>query len=32
MNVELPTNWNGLNIDQYDGATDLDEHVDVCVI
>ena len=29
MEVELPARWKGLTISQYDGTTDLEEHVDV---
>jgi len=29
MEVELPARWKGLTLSQYDGTTDLGEHVDV---
>jgi len=30
MEVELPARWKGLTMSQYDGTTDLEEHMDVC--
>jgi len=31
ISVELSSNWKGLSMDQYDGTTDPDKHVDICV-
>jgi len=29
MEVDLPTRWKGLTMSQYNGTTDLEEHVDL---
>ena len=29
MEVDIPLGWKPLNLEQYDGTTDLDEHLDV---
>jgi len=29
LNAKLPAKWKGLDMDRYDGSTDLDEHIDV---
>jgi len=31
MNAELPLHWKGLNMEQYDGTTDPDEHLHIYV-
>nr|KYP36050.1 hypothetical protein KK1_042862 [Cajanus cajan] len=31
ISTRLPDNWKNLTLDQYDGTTDLDEHIDTFV-
>jgi len=31
LSMALPAHWKGLNMDQYGGSTDPDEHIDIYV-
>jgi len=30
MEISLPSNWESLTLDKYDGTIDLDKHIDTC--